>query len=67
MNKFNQKKSPKRKFLSLGHNNMNANERATEFGMDYQYAHMELNSGTFYFNTSNGSWSNGELFLNIDI
>ncbi len=67
MNKFNQKKSPKRKFLSLGHNYMNANERATEFGMDYQYAHMELNSATFYFNTSNGSWSNGELFLNIDI
>jgi hypothetical protein len=67
MNKFNQKKSPKRKFLTFGNNNMNANERAIEFGLDYQYAHMKLNSTAFSFDTSNGSWSNGELILKIDI
>lgn len=44
---------------------MNASERAIEFGLDYQSAHMQLNEITYTFNTSNGMWSNGELIFKI--
>ncbi len=65
MNKFRPKKSSSRKVLTLGQNNMNASERAIEFGLDYQSAHMQLNEITYTFNTNNGIWSNGKIIFEI--
>ena len=62
MNKFRPKKSSPRKVLSMGNNNMNASERALEFGLDYNNAHMKLGDDVFIFDTLNGNWINGKLF-----
>ena len=63
MNKFRPKKSSPRKFLSLGQNNMNAAERAIQFGLDYQNAHMKLDEMNYIFDSNNGRWYNGKLIF----
>ena len=59
-NKFRPKKSSPRRVFSLGKNDMNASQRAIEFGLDYNNAHMKLGDEMFIFDTSNGDWKNGK-------
>ncbi len=56
---FHPKRSVPRKALSYGHNNMNANERAQEFGLSYGNAHMTISNKVFSFDSQTGIWSSG--------
>ena len=61
MNKpnFRPKRSTARKALSYGHTQMNAAERALEFGSSYGNAYMRLDNRLFSFDPHNGTWLNG--------
>ena len=60
MNPFQPKRAPPRKAVTLSSLQMDAAERAREFGADYHTAHLELDDNhKFYFKLEEASWING--------
>ncbi len=60
MNPFQPKRAPPRKAVRLSSLQMDAAERAREFGLDYHSAHFELEDNfKFYFKIEEAEWVNG--------
>ena len=62
MNPFQPKRAPPRKAVTLSLLQMDAAERAREFGLDYHIAHFELDDNLkFYFEPEGANWINGRM------
>ena len=59
MGKFTPKKAPARKANTIFPLQMDAAQRALEFGLDYSDAHMILGDKEFRFDPENGEWYEG--------
>ncbi len=59
MGKFTPKKSDPRKSTTISLLNMDAAERAREFGLDYNNAHLSIGEKEFQFDPENGEWYEG--------
>ena len=59
MGKFSPKKSPARKATTISPLQMDAAERAREFGLDFNDAHMLLGEKEIRFDPENGEWYEG--------
>lgn len=55
------KKSAPRKATTISPLEMDAAERAREFGLDYSDAHMMLGNKELCFDSENGEWYEGEF------
>lgn len=70
MNPFQPKRAPPRKSTTLFALDMDASERAREFGLDYTTAHVKLDDNLkLCFDTDTADWTNGNFnhFINLNI
>ena len=58
-NPFSPKKAPPRKSVTISPLQMDASERAREFGLDYNDAHMLLGDRVYRFDPEIGEWYDG--------
>lgn len=58
--KFSPKKAPARKIITISPLQMDASERAREFGLDYNDAYMILGDQLIRFDPENGEWFIGK-------
>jgi hypothetical protein len=63
--KFVTKKAPQRKATTISPLQMTAAERAKEFGLDYNNAHMQLGEKEFKFDPDRGEWYEEGLIFNL--
>ena len=61
--KFSPKKAPARRTITISPLQMDASERAREFGLDYNDAYMILGEQIIRFDPENGEWYYGKLFF----
>lgn len=64
---FSPKKAPPRKATTISPLQMDAAERSREFGLDYNHAHMLLNTQHFQFDPETGEWFDGKAKLIIQL